>query len=236
MSQTPWYSPYGVPVPAVQKVTTSRKELLDILVAFTVLTFALVVLFTRSSVLFGSTGVGLLSPSVLPVAGLAAAAALTGFVAHELAHKVVAERRGFWAEFRMSPMGLVFLLFTAFVGFLFAAPGATMVGGISELDRRSWGWTSLAGPMTNLSFAGAFYAASFGAYGFAPGLVEGLLFLAYINAWFGTFNLLPFGPLDGRKVLRWSGGIWGAAIAISGAVAVVCGLAAIVYGTPYLHL
>jgi Zn-dependent protease len=213
----------------VGRVTTSRAELTQIGIAYAVLTLDLVLVLSGGGlILLGGRSVFAVSLTVLIVA---AAAAFTGFVAHELAHKVSAQRRGFWAEFRMSPSWLVFSVFTAFLGFLFAAPGATMVGGMG--DRRDWGRTSLAGPLTNLGFAGAFYAASVVAYHVGSGTVPWLLFLAYINGWFGAFNLLPFGPLDGRKVLSWSLGVWAVAMVAAAALAAVSYLA-LSSGTPLL--
>jgi Zn-dependent protease len=33
-------------------------------------------------------------------------------------------------------------------------------------------------------------------------------FICLINAFLATFNLLPFGPLDGMKIIRWNATIW----------------------------
>jgi Zn-dependent protease len=203
--------------PAVGRVTTSRTELTQIGIAYAVLTLDLVLVLSGGGLLLvGSRGGFVVSSSVLLVA---AVAAFTGFVAHELAHKVSAQRRGFWAEFRMSPSWLLFSIFTAFLGFLFAAPGATVVGGMG--DRRDWGRTSLAGPLTNLGFAVAFYGGAVAAFDYGSGAATWLLFLAFINGWFGAFNLLPFGPLDGRKVISWNAGVWAVSIVAVATVAVL---------------
>ncbi len=221
----------STPLARQGRVTTSRTELMQIGIAYAVLSFCLLILLSGSSVLFGTGGSGLLSVTPVIVV-VAAVAALTGFVAHEMAHKIVAQRLGFWAEFRLSPMGLFIALFTAFLGLLFAAPGATMVGGISSADRRNWGRTSLAGPLTNFGFGAVFYLGALGSYWFGSSLVGAFLLLAYINAWFGTFNLFPIGPLDGAKVFRWNAAIWIGSLLLVGAFAAVCYLAFFVYGTP----
>ena len=54
------------------------------------------------------------------------------FIIHELAHKFVAKYYGCWAEFRADPAGLrTGVMIAFFIGFLFMAPGAVMVAGLS---------------------------------------------------------------------------------------------------------
>ena len=224
MSWTSTYTYSWNQPPRPARVRTSRTELIQIGIAYVVLTVDMLLILSANSYL-GRSANGSFSSITLGTIALAAGAALTGFVAHELAHKVVAQRHGFWAEFRLSPFGLILSLVTAAVGFLFAAPGATLVAGMSEQDADNWGRTSLAGPMSNLAFATVFYAGAVGASIALPGWVGPLLFLAFINAWFGTFNLVPIGPLDGRKVLRWSTAIWVLALVGTAAATVVAYLA-----------
>jgi|HubBroStandDraft_2_1064218.scaffolds.fasta_scaffold34006_3 Zn-dependent protease len=230
-----WSSPPGggywvgaSPLPS-KRITTSETEVLHIAVAFVVLTVDIAIVETN---LLGEVAFGGFNPGAVAGAlAFGAAAALTGFLAHELAHKVSAERRGFWAEFRMSPTGLVFSLVTALFGFLFAAPGATVIGGMGSAP--DWGKTSLAGPALNLVEGSVFAAAGFGvlALSGSTGAVGFLVRLAFVNAWFAAFNLLPFGPLDGRKVLRWSAPVWAASFVVSVAFAGVLFLI-VVFGWP----
>lgn len=225
--------------PGRARVTTSRTELINIAIAYLVLTvdFLLVFVFIFYGVgpLYSGTA-AFLSRISLPLVETAAGAALTGFLFHELAHKVVAQRYGFWAEFRMSVYGLIFSLFTSTFGFLFAAPGATVVSGMSEMDREHWGLTSLAGPASNLGFAAIFYVSSVVAYFLASPYFILLLFLTYINGWFAAFNLIPFGPLDGAKVRRWNGGAWVVMMVVSAAIAGFSYFATFVYQSPFFHL
>jgi Zn-dependent protease len=199
----------GGPPRETYRVRTSSTELLHVVIAFVVLTIDIALVRSQISV-NGVVG-GLAVATFVDNIGVSAAAALTGFVAHEMAHKVSAQRYGFWAEFRMSPAGLLFSLATALFGFLFALPGATVIGGMGNV--REWGRTSLAGPLTNLVEGSAFLAASFGTVPIfhSVDLWAALAFLAFVNAIFAGFNLLPFGPLDGRKVYRWSRAIWAGA-------------------------
>lgn len=204
----------------VARVTTSRTEMTHLLLAFAVLTFDIVLLLGGGS-FFGRASGGPIAGLTVTVVVVSAAAVLTGFLCHELAHKVYAQRHGFWAEFRMSPFGLIISVVTAAIGFLWAAPGATVVSGMSYEDRANWGRTSLAGPVTNAFFGVAFYAGAVAAYVGHSALVPWLVLLAWFNGWFATFNLLPFGPLDGAKVLRWRPTVWAVAFVAFGAFTTV---------------
>jgi Zn-dependent protease len=221
---------YSPTRPAVRRVSTSRRELTQITIAYLVITFDLTLLYGGVSVLDGSSP---LYSVTLPIVATAATAALTGFVLHEVAHKVAAQRRGYWAEFRMAPMWLLLSIVTAFIGFLWAAPGATVVNGMSDV--REWGRTALAGPMTNFVFGVVFYAAAAGAFLAHSDFTPYILLLAYVNGVFATFNLIPYGPLDGHKVLTWDREVWAGAIVIAAALTVVSALA--LYGviTPTFH-
>lgn len=213
--------------PETGRLTTSPTELLHIVVAFLVLTFDFVLILYVGGLF---TGFGFSAFGSVPAAVVLTAAGLafTAFVCHELAHKVSAQRHGYWAEFRWYPMGLVFSVFTAYLGFLFAAPGATIVSGMG--DPRQWGRTSLAGPLVNLAFAGVFYASAVTAWILGSPLFFWLLLLAYFNTFFAAFNLVPYGPLDGAKVLRWNSVAWALSFGAAAVFAAVCYL-----GTFYLH-
>jgi len=155
-------------------------------------------------------------PAILVlVIGMALVAVSLGFVFHELGHRLIARRFGYFAEYAMWPMGLMVALGFSFFGFVFAAPGAVMIYpratvlGTANLSRQKIGIISLAGPATNIGLAVVFLALDF--------IQPALLFTlgARINTWLALFNLIPFGPLDGAKILKWNKGIW--LISIAGA-------------------
>ena len=191
---------YGPPLRSSRDGGTSATEVAHLVIAFLVLTLDFVLLY-------GGLAVYDLRTELVLIA-VASTAALTGFVAHEMAHKVSAQKRGYWAEFRLSVVGLIVSVITAAFGYLFAAPGATMIGGDPDTD--DMGRISLAGPVTNFVFSIVFLAGAFLAGALSDGafLSFVFLFLAYISAWFAAFNMIPLGPLDGRKVYRWSGTVW----------------------------
>ncbi len=211
------------------RITTSPQELYQIAGAFAVLTLDFVLILYFGGYFYADGGILRALPlwEGILVAGVAA---LTAFVAHEMAHKISAQRGGYWAEFRWSPIWLAFSVLTSYLGFLLAAPGATVVGGMG--NPRDWGRTSLAGPATNMAFAGAFYAGSLTAWYLGSASYFPLLVIAFFNGWFGALNLLPLGPLDGAKVLRWSTPVWIEAFAASAAIAGVCFVALLYFGTP----
>jgi Zn-dependent protease len=235
MSSGPYYYTVWTPAaPPRSSHPTSRTEILHVTIAFLVLTADLVIILSGRGLLEGGTVAGLFAPVPLFYVLLAVASALTGFIAHEMAHKLIARRLGYWAEFRMWPTGLLFSIITSELGFLFAAPGATVVDGMDPGDRQGWGQTGLAGPVSNLLFAAGFYAASLVTFGMDALTSGALLFLAMINTLFATFNLLPIGPLDGAKVLRWGRGRWVIAFAVSAAFFAVSYTALYSYGSPFI--
>ena len=150
------------------------------------------------------------------VIGMAFVAVSLGFVFHELGHRLVARRFGYFAEYAMWPTGLMVALGLSLFGFVFAAPGAVMiypkatVWGTISPSREKVGLIALAGPATNIGLAVVFLTLNF--------VEPTLLFTlgARINTWLALFNLIPFGPLDGAKILRWDKRIWLISIAVAG--------------------
>ncbi len=174
---------------------TSSKEVLDLLIAWLGVSFAFSLAFFRqlSFTSMSDALVTLLVPFV--IVG-------SGFVLHELLHKFTAQHFGFWSEFRANYVTLVLsIVFAAFVGIVFAAPGATMIYG-PNITKRQNGIISAAGPLLNLALSGLFLPLWLFS---VPGTLLWLIGLygVEINIWLSAFNMLPIGVLDGRKVLDW---------------------------------
>jgi Zn-dependent protease len=129
----------------------------------------------------------------------------SAFILHELGHRTVARHFGVHSEYRAWTWGLFLAILMAFVtrgGFVFAAPGAVYIFG--RVTREQNGKISIAGPLMNLVLAVLFLALFF-----VTPAKELCATAAYVNVLLGSFNLLPFGPLDGTKIVAWSSRAWG---------------------------
>ncbi len=134
------------------------------------------------------------------------------FLIHELAHKVIAQRKGLWAEFRLTTWGAVLTFVSVFLPFKMISPGAMMIGG-SVPSGEDIVRISLAGPLTNIIISSALFGLAFA---LPITIFTGmLLFAAYINAFMAVFNLIPFGILDGYKIFSFNKKLWALAFAPS---------------------
>ncbi len=130
------------------------------------------------------------------------------YVPHELAHKFSALYFGYPARFKLIPEFFILTLVSTLLPFKIIVPGTVLITAFS-VTRRTMGVISAMGPSTNLVIALASMAVG-GPYARV---------LADISAWIAFFNLIPFGPLDGKKVLDWNPILWILLIALSGFMA-----------------
>jgi Zn-dependent protease len=236
-------------------------ELLDLLIAYVVLTIAFGLVFSGG--VFGRGGLDSLRADSFIVSAIGVG---TGFVLHELAHKYAAQRYGYQAAFKANMNGLFLTIIMSIMGFIIAMPGAVMISGRphsqSGFEYRPGGmeddeyWDrltnrqvnkselviSIAGVVVNLLIALFFIALlrghvvpwHIGYYGnfvaeniLAEAAFTGLM----INIVLAAFNMIPFGPLDGAKVLRANPIVW----AIVG-LPVIFGWLLIMTGNSHLFL
>jgi Zn-dependent protease len=134
------------------------------------------------------------------------------FILHELAHKFMAQRLGYWAEFRINQQGLMLTLLSLISPFKIIAPGAVMIGNIASWNH--YGLVSVAGPATNIALGILFYITRL--ISVNPMLNLLAMLGININASLALFNLIPFGVFDGAKIIKWNKYVWLAAVLAAG--------------------
>ena len=191
-----------------------RQEAFDIIVS--VLAVALVFTFYQ---------LGLkLEPSTFLFYMAAAIITLgSGFVLHELSHKYYAIKYGARARFVAWPAGLALALALVVVpqiiwgpgaGIFFIAPGAVYIYAMRPISIKENGIISLAGPAANWVLCILFLMPLLLLD--LPLQLARILSIGFaVNGWLALFNLIPFYPLDGSKVLAWDWKVWLGAVLIS---------------------
>ncbi|RQG90237.1 metalloprotease [Natrarchaeobius halalkaliphilus] len=175
------------------ELTFSDRELFDLALAWITLSVAFALLFAP---IHRSAGTDLTFFATM--VGMSFVTVGVAFLLHELAHKVVAIEYGQIAEFRADYKMLFLAVMSALIGFLFAAPGAVYHRGRITIKENAM--IAVAGPVTNHLLALLFFPMMlFGGY---IGLIGHMGVL--INLFLAAFNMIPFGPLDGKTVLEWN--------------------------------
>ena len=148
------------------------------------------------------------------------------FGLHEISHRLVARILGFDAVYRMWIPGLMLAVGSAFLGFLFAAPGFVEMKELKDVPsdeilekyKNKLGAISLAGPLSNVLMSIGFLVL----FGYTSvvwdlqniplinedTILELIRWCLLLNVFFGLFNMIPFPPLDGSKIFMWSKSIW----------------------------
>jgi Zn-dependent protease len=190
----------------------TRREEADLFIAWLAISLSFAIIMIAPSGILGP--VRSFTPAAALVAfGIALLTVGIGFILHEMAHKFTAIRYGYWAEFHKdNSMLLVAVVLASLVGFVFAAPGATVIYANSAdgrgLSREQNGKISAAGPVVNLLLCIPFAALLVIAGGLASlnGNILAQMGLAgiQINAMIASFNMLPISILDGNKVFSWN--------------------------------
>lgn len=178
-------------------------ELRDLLVAWIALGVAFMLFFVGGTAGFDRLlAAGIVLPLLVSLltAGVA-------FLLHEVAHKVVAVHYDQVAEFRADTSMLFLAVMSALLGFIFAAPGAVHHRG--RLTDREHGHIALAGPVVNVLLALLFVPI----WLLGPTVGSTVVTLVgsrgiAINIFLAAFNLIPYGPLDGKTVIGWSKPVW----------------------------
>lgn len=197
-------------------VTFTREETRDIIIAVIALTILYSISVTRP---FGWSLENLLL--FIPISFIAVG---IGFILHELGHKIVAQKFGFFSEFRRWDYGLILGLLTSVVGFMIFAPGAVYFGSYGRMvTNEENGKIAIAGPIVNIILAVLFLAITLSIRPFLSTSNAGMMYIVLltlvmafnVNSFLALFNLLPIPPLDGSKVIQWNIPIYLIALAVS---------------------
>ena len=197
----------------------NKKEISDLTISWLVISFAFSIIIRNNFVAhvtfpsdfiiaFLISAVGVVACDFRIAFLISAGGVGTGFVFHELAHRTVAIHFGAQAEYRAWSKGLLIALVSSFLGFVFAAPGAVYIYG-QHITRKENGLIALAGPLTN-GVVAIFFISTTYLFNLPSLLAIIFSYSAYINMFLGLFNMIPFPPLDGSKIIRWNPIIWAA--------------------------
>ncbi|MCY3410770.1 MAG: hypothetical protein INQ03_03945 [Candidatus Heimdallarchaeota archaeon] len=188
------------------RILTTGKEFIDLILAILLL---LLVFALRPAI------DGHFSLNYVLILGIIIAPA---FILHELAHKYAAMYFNKFARFALIKPMTIITVIVAFFGYGIAGPGGTFI--LGDSDDREKGIFAAAGPAINIILSLLFYLFIL----FLPPLqILGfqhlwvLKYSIFINSFLGLFNLIPFGLLDGKKVITWSKLSWILLIIANGA-------------------
>jgi Zn-dependent protease len=199
---------YGQPRRTTGRVYFSPKELKHLGIG------TLLVIGIGLSFGLGYTG----QPNWVIVFSALAAVITLSFFIHEIAHKVTAQRRGLWAEFRLTLWGAILTCISFLIPFKIISPGAVMISGPASMD--DIGKISIVGPLTNIILSTVFLGLTF-----VPGIPSLFSWIfavgVFFNGYIAVFNLIPIGILDGYKIFYWNKTIWALAFAVSVPLAII---------------
>jgi Zn-dependent protease len=129
---------------------------------------------------------------------------VSAFLFHELGHRQVAVHFKLQTKFRLLTYGLLMTLLS--FG-RFALPGAVVVLGLDKISRKT-GLCKAAGPLVNLAYGLLLFLISF----IIPKSLYPLNLIfcigAYLNFMLGSFNMIPFGILDGQNIWKWKKNVY----------------------------
>ena len=135
----------------------------------------------------------------------------TAFVPHEMAHKVVAIRKGQFARYILWVRGLLFTMLTLIIGIGLIVPGFVAIVPMSrQMNKKDLGLVAFAGPAINAIIGAVSMVLGllvhYGVFVLSPLFTQPNIFIliTQFNALIALFNCIPVWQLDGAKILKWN--------------------------------
>lgn len=131
-------------------------------------------------------------------------------VVHEAAHRFAAGRFKAEAELKFWDLGtLVLLLTSVLLKTPMGQPGRNITNKAGELSKKVQGLIAIAGPIASLLLALVFLVL-WGSNALGGVGLQSLSLLGFkISMLACVYSLMPFEPMEGMRVLKWSKGAWG---------------------------
>lgn len=135
--------------------------------------------------------------------GFAALITAPAIILHELAHKFVAMGYGYDATFNLYPIGLAIGVILKLVGspFILVAPGFVEIGTAAFSNPTAYRLIAFAGPLVNALLWLIATIVLKTSHNLSRGKKAGWKMVRLVNLILFIFNMIPFGPFDGAKVL-----------------------------------
>ena len=164
------------------------------------------------------------------------------FFLHEIGHKINAQKFQLWAEFRLDPQG-VLLTAVSIIPFFpikFIAPGDVMIRANDYSEVPAMGKVAGYGPAINILLGGLYLIVAgisvlisvFTPYDLSL-LFEVFFYASGFGFFLGLFNMIPFGPLDGRKVKYWNDTVFWILIIVAGLLTLETYISTVFISTPF---
>ena len=137
----------------------------------------------------------------LLIAGLAT-------ILHDLTHRYAAYRYKATTEYQFWLLGTVIMFVTAFLfGLAYGAPGRTLIKDSNKLGVKEQAIVALSGPVMSFAVTLAFFLlVPIGGWFKVIGLLG-----VSMNLLSAVYGLMPFDPMDGKKVYGWKKAAWAVA-------------------------
>jgi Zn-dependent protease len=128
-------------------------------------------------------------------------------IVHDLTHRYVAWKYGAVTEYQFWFLGTAIMFITAFFfRVVYAMPARLSINDSDKLSTRQQAMVYCSGPLVSVLMFGIFMLlVPLGGFAATIGLLG-----ASMNLLSAVYSLMPFKPMDGRKVLKWKWPVWAA--------------------------